>query len=501
MTKKWYSILDSVKFSIALLLIGSLFTGIGNMSVTGEVLKTALEILQFLGKEIKEIFPLAVVINYIGKTHKDVTAVIGGIFCYIAFNVVTMFAASTSFNAAYYYNTIGIEHNSLSPLNLGICASIITIVVVVVTYRISRKRFNYGILQFIDNDVWFFILALLLTVLCGIGTCAVAPRFISFFQRGLRFISKNNTNPALLFVYGVVDKMLQLLGIDNITKQQFLFDTLGGTWVNNADVSITGDVSIWTAQVVTGAVGKAVGKFITPSYIVNIFSIPSLILAFFFNITDKMDKRRVLGLVIIGIVASFLTGSSLPLEYVLLFTAPLLLTIHILLTGSIYMIMAIEGIYLGYQYTGDVTSMCMGNIIDLISYFNNVDFHNMALKLIVFGAIYFVLYQIITFVYYRVLALDFLEPDVRKIEIRKIINALGGLNNIKMVTSSILSITVVLNDKEAIKVDQLVENKAFKVKERYFGYVISFGPSSASICHKIKKELKNYEYCLKYGNK
>jgi len=214
-----------------------------------------------------------------------------------------------------------------------------------------------------------------------------------------------------------------------------------------------------------------------------------------------MDKRRVLGLVIIGIVASFLTGSSLPLEYVLLFTAPLLLTIHILLTGSIYMIMAIEGIYLGYQYTGDVTSMCMGNIIDLISYFNNVDFHNMALKLIVFGAIYFVLYQIITFVYYRVLALDFLEPDVRKIEIRKIINALGGLNNIKMVTSSILSITVVLNDKEAIKVDQLVENKAFKVKERYFGYVISFGPSSASICHKIKKELKNYEYCLKYGNK
>lgn len=501
MTKKWYSILDSVKFSIAILLIGALFTGIGNIPTTNALLQKSFEILSFLGKEIKEIFPIAVVINYIGKTHKDFTAVIGAIICYVVFHVVTMFAASPHFNSAYYYSVLGIQSGNLKPLNLGVIASVIIIMIILYSYRVSRKRFNYGFLHFIDNDVWFLLVAFVLTVLSALIVCGFAPRLIAFFQRGLLFISKNNTNPALLFVYGCVDKVLELFGIDNITKQQFLFDSLGGNWINANEVNIFGDVNIWTAQSEAGTIGKAVGKFITPSYIVNVFIVPSLIIAYFFNINDKMDRKRMAGTVIVGIITSLLTASSLPLEYVLLFTAPLLLSIHILLTGSIYMILAMNSIYLGYQYSGPLSSMCMGNVLDLIGFVNNVNLHQMAMKVIFVGIIFFVLYQVITIVYYRLMSFDFLEPELSKVEIREIIQALGGLDNIKMINSSVLSIIVVLYDKEKIKVDQLVDNKAYKVRERYFGYIISFGPASSQICHRIRKEVKNYEDCLKYSVK
>ena len=79
--------------------------------------------------------------------------------------------------------------------------------------------------------------------------------------------------------------------------------------------------------------------------------------------------------------------------------------------------------------------------------------------------------------------------------------SLGGLSNIKKITSSSRWITVVLDDKNKFDGDKLLKDQAYKIVERYYGFIIFLGPSSPKICREIRKQMKDLNYCLKYRKK
>jgi phosphotransferase system IIB component len=507
MNSRWYRIIESIKFSLGMLFIGFILMRIGSISTKGEVISLVVSMCGYSGKLIVDLFPFILSINYIGKTHDDVIPVIATMLSYTLLNVVTMFFAKTSFNANYYkavfglsYETVNAANNPVikSPLNLGIIASIIVIIIVRLAYKLSRKRYNYGMFVFIDNDIWFFLITIVFTIVIGALISHEYGYLVMILNNIMNWISNNHSNPAVMFVYGLNRQFLNALGMEEIITNNFLFGNLGGSWITPAEVTILGDVNIWIEQYKTNAISIGTGRYVSASYVTNLFAIPSLIIAYYLNISDKIERNRSLGLVLLGIVASLFGAATLPMELVLMFTAPVLLGIHIIITALIYLACGLTNTYLGCGAFGNPKFLATGNIYELVKYSSDANLLPAVKRLLLIGVVVFVVYQLAVFVFYKLLAHNFLEKEKQTIEVKQYIENLGGISNIKKITSSATSIIVVLYDKEKINKQNIIEGRAYKIIERYYGYIISYGPGSAALCRKISKEIKSYQDCLEY---
>ncbi|MGI6607744.1 MAG: hypothetical protein ACOX1F_02015 [Erysipelotrichaceae bacterium] len=503
----WYRIIESIKFSLGMLFIGFILMRIGSINTNGEIISLVISMCGYSGKLIVDLFPFILAINYVGKTYNDVIVVIATIISYTLLNVVTMFYAKTSFDSNYYKAILGLSYETISaannpitkyPLNLGIIASIIVIMIIKLAYKISRKRYNYGMFVFIDNDVWFLLITFVFTAVVGILLSHEYGHLVMILNNVMNWISTNNSNPAVMFVYGIIRQFLNALGMEEIITNKFLFGNLGGSWITPADVTILGDVNIWIEQYKINSVSIGTGRYISASYVVNIFAIPSLILAYYLNISDKIERSRALGLVIIGIIASLFGAATLPMELVLMLTAPVLLGIHIIICGLLYLACGLTNTYLGCGAFGNPKYLATGNIYELIKYSSDADLLPNIYRLLIIGAIVFVVYQLAVFIFYKVLAFYFLEKEKQTIEVRQYIENLGGISNIKKITSSATALIVVLYDKHKINADNIIAGKAYKVVERYYGYIINYGPGSNALRRKISKEIENYKDCLEY---
>ena len=502
MKKKWCEIIDSVSFSLIVLLFSYFFIAIGSIESANEIVSKSLLILLRIGIYLKKAFPLFLALNYIGSNKKDIIPFIGTIICYILLNIITMVLSSTMYDPSFYKDVFGLAlDEKRMPLNLGLFGSILIIIIVNFSYKLAKKRYNYGILNFLSNDAWFFIVSILLTIITGIFTSFSYGFFADIISRIMNFISTNSSNPVAMYCYGVFYKIMELFQMDSVLHNNFLFGSLGGSWINSQGNTVLGDIAIWTAQVAEDSIAVTTGRYTTGFYIINIFVIPSLIIAILMNINDKIEISKKFVLAFISIIITSFSGSTLPVEYYLLLTAPALLIIHIIFSGFVFLASQIQGLYLGTIALGTTNNFFLGNIVEFIHYYKIIDLNPIVTKLIINGVICFVICQIVVNVYYRCLAFDFLEKDQRKKDIYSIMLSLGGLSNIKKITSSSRWITVVLDDKNKFDGDKLLKDQAYKIVERYYGFIIFLGPSSPKICREIRKQMKDLNYCLKYRKK
>ncbi len=501
MKKNWYALLDSMKLPLAALLIGRLLMGLNTITVNNEMIGTALQTLEYIGYVITDLFPLIVIIAYFGRKYEDSAPVNIGIICYLILNVITMFFSRSSLASYFYTDLFTLSYDAdttLHSLNMGLPAAVIVIIIVNLTYRNSRKRYNYGMLPFISNDVWCLISAVFFTLITGALIVWQYPTIARFVVKCMRFVAVNNTNPASMFLYSLYDKVMSLTGLHGIVEKGFWFGEYGGSWVNSEAVSYIGDASIWNAQLTADSLIKGVGRFCTNYYIVNLFMIPSLLVGYLLNVRDKMERRRAWGTCLMGLACSLLCGSALPVELSLAFIAPGLLMIHIILSSVASMALAIMNVYLGFTLTSQTSYASAGTIIDFIKYFRTASLHSVALKVLIVGAISFAAYQIIIFLYYRFMSQDFLDSEEGKKEMKEFVRALGGVDNIKMITYSPISVIVVLHDNDKLDAKALLQTRAYLIKERYFGYHIDYGPGSPALCRMISREAKELAECMEY---
>lgn len=501
MKKQWYALLDSMKLPLAILLIGHLLMGLNVITVKSDMISTALQALEYIGYVMVDLFPLVVIIAYFGRKYEDSAPLNAGIICYLILNIITMFFSRSSLASYFYTDLFRLSYDvdtTLRPLNMGLLAAIIIIFIINLTYASSRKRYNYGMLPFINNDVWFFISAMLFTLLTGALIVWQYPTIARFVVKCMRFVAINNTNPASMFLYSLYDKVMSLTGLHGIVEKGFWFGEYGGSWVNNAGASFVGDANIWNAQIAADTLAKGVGRYSTNYYIVNLFMVPSLLLGYLFNIRDKFELRKAWGLCLIGLVCSLLCGSALPIELTLLFIAPGLLFVHVILSSLSSMALAMMNVQLGFTVTAGESYASAGTLLDFISYFRAASLHAVALKVLIVGAVSFVVYQLLVFLYYRFMSQDFLASEEGKKEMKAFVKALGGVDNIKMITSTPLSIIAVLHDNDKLDPKALLETRAFLVKERYFGYHIEYGPGSYALSRMIKKEAKELAEVMEY---
>ena len=503
MKKAWYATREGLESPLILYFIGMILLGISNVITTSnEILLSVLAAFRYTGGFIKVFFPLFVVINVIGKRHEDSVPIIGGVVSYVLLNITTMFIADQGY-PSYYYTTFSSANFNLmgdgirKPINLGLLASFIVIVLVIFVYQISRQRFNYGILRFISNDAWFIIVTMLFTVVAGIVLSLLFPYGINAINYLMEFVNNNSTNPAALFIYGIMERVMEIFGVENILHSNFWIGNLGGNWLDASGASYVGDVNIWTAQLATNSVQPGVGKYLTPYYVINLAMVPALIIGIYCQFSNKIERRKNLGLVILACLTSLFSSTLVPLEYYMLFISPMLLVGNTILSATVYGVFLHLDLYLGYSYSGSLLYAIPGTLVDLINIANKLG-RSAVTKLYSVGISYMLASFGFVWLYFGVLAQDFLDPKMKLQNRKEIIRALGGISNIRIIDGSPLDLRATLYDNRKIDEKKLMELGASSIRETYYCYIMEFGPGSVSLYRQIKKELKEYEKCLFY---
>lgn len=504
--RRWHSLLEIIQFPLKMLFVAIVLTGIGTLitnqnlsvfwSVNDRNILLLADLFRRTGSFLIVNFPFFVMIKFLATRYNSSVPIMIGITGYVLILVITMLFAPTTIPASATSSILGLSYTSSLfertrfPLQTGFFACAAVVFSTRLAYGKSRTKSVYGFFSFVDRDTWALILTLFLCVITGFILVWIWPLVLNVLNTIFGFIAMDITNPMNLFVYGTMDRLLADLNLSALLRNLFWFGEQGGTWINSLGVNYTGDVGIWAAQVSSLVTPSGVGRLITPYYVLNLFAVPGMIIAFYTVYTDKMEKRRIRLFFLIAILVSLITGTLLPLEFFLLILTPLLFVFHIVATGALFGIFQAMGVALGYSYSGSTVTAMPGTLFDFLLYFRNPMMQNSIQKILLVGVIMFVLYFAFTRFYFRYLALDLFNTGATKRKVEGFILAVGGLENIKMMHASPTRLTIQVVDSTLINFAQIQRLGASKVVESRAGYSINFGAGSTIIKNQINKRLK-----------
>lgn len=451
-----------------------------------------------LGTTIVANLPLIFMLNLVCKRANSGYPVVLAIVGYFAYLIATMIFAPTTLGATAYNTGSGINSifnvstSTRYPLETGLVGSLIVAMITRISYIRCRHRSNYSILGFLKKDSAGIIYNIIFCSLAGIVVAYVWPIIFNYLQAAITYISKDLMDPMRLAIYGVLDRVLSIIGLNNLIRQPFWYTALGGSYQTIAGQSIIGDVNIWKYVKDSVSTFIGAGRFITPYYVINLFMIPAIFLGILSSITDKQERSKILIPCFAAIALSIVCGNPLPLELVLLFTSPLLLILYLLSVGGVYYYLTLKRVFLGSNIIlNSVVTAMPGNLPDFLINIRNLNYSEILKQIALTGLVAGLVLFILTRIYYTCLAYD--VGRTGKIEAIRdgVILASGGKENILSAGSGLFKLCVHLNDLEAVDYSALKSFNLTKIVETKDGFDIEFGSSSWLIADAIKKELKS----------
>ena len=206
----------------------------------------------------------------------------------------------------------------------------------------------------------------LLTVICAIFTGVVSYIVWPLVQTGvanLGFFIKN-TGYVGTFLFGFIERILMPFGLQNVFTLPLMYTKTGGEMIA-AGISIQGFQNMFLHHLTDPATKKFsvnYTRFMTGKYLFMMFGLPAASLAMY-NAASKDRKKFIAGLLFSAALVSFLVGFTEPLELLLLFTAPLLYVIHIILAGLSFVAMQIMNIATGVSFSGGLADYYLFGVL------------------------------------------------------------------------------------------------------------------------------------------
>ena len=510
--RNWHTFYEVLKYPIAVLFVAITMIGLGNIFinpafpvvylVNNEYIQVFAELFIRFGQFVVQNFPVLVLIRLTTRKSGSATTIISAISGYIMFLVATLFFASPNLPTTAYSSILGLSYTSPTlvafkntvryPLQTGMISAALMAFITLWSFNKSRRKSEFGVFSFISKETFCAIRTVFFGLLAGIGVAYVWTYLVAGIQAVIRFISVDTTNPVNLTLYGIFDRVLADLNLGTMIRQPFWYATNGGSWINSAGMSVTGDVSIWTEQLSANALTGMAGRFITPYYVMNIFAVPAMILSMYFLNTDRMERAKTRMFFILAGLVSIFTGTLLPLELLLLLLCPLLYLFHIGYTGILFGVFQALHVYLGYNSTEGLTSTAMpGTLMEMINYIRYPSLTNSIIIVVIVGVVSAVIYYFVTRLYFKTMSLDVLKTGKKDTMINELINAIGGLDNIKMIHSSIRALTISPFDVNKIDMMKLRKLGAYRLYETRAGLTICFGASATMINDEIRKRMND----------
>ena len=146
--------------------------------------------------------------------------------------------------------------------------------------------------------------------------------------------------------------------------------------------------------------------------------------------------------------------------------------------------------FLGFSSKITNTAIAMpGSFADFIINIRNASLLPSIRIILIVGLAALVSFFLITILYYRVFAFDFVRMGNADELVNKIIEAVGGKDNIVYSGAGLFKLNVYLNDPELIVIDKIRELTVGRVAETKDGVSFELGTSAFSLAKRINKQL------------
>ena len=455
-----------------------------------------------IGEIIVMNLPLIFMLSIVCKKANSGSPLVMALVGYFSFIVTTMLFANQSLGSQAYTTGTGINsifnlaNGTRLPLETGLLGSLLVAYITRLSYIYSRNRGSYSIFALLNKDTTGIIINFVLCFLAGILVSYGYPILYQYLQKAITYIGQDLMDPLRIGIYGVLDRVLSILGLSNVIRYPFWFTSIGGSYTNTlTGQNVLGDVNIWTyvKDSITGYVGA--GRFITPYYIINMFIIPGFYLGTLFSMTDNQERNGYILMFMVGIGLSIVAGNPLPVELIMLFTSPGLLITYLIEVGGVFAVLVKLQAFLGFSATSQNTAVAMpGSFPDFIINIRNTRLLPSLGIIVIVGAACLILSFLSTLIYYHVFAFDVVKTGSGDKLVSSVIKAAGGTDNIKSAGSGLYRLIIRVDDLEKVLIDDLQDIGARRISEIRDGICIEFGTSSTIIAKRINEALKGKHF-------
>jgi PTS system maltose and glucose-specific IIC component len=361
-------------------------------------------------------------------------------------------------------NIIGIQS-----IDTGILGAVI--VGIIVFYL--HERFNTirlpDALAFFGGTRFVPIITTLVMGLVGLVIPLIWPWFAAAIT-GLGWVI-NGAGEFGPMIFGTGERLLLPFGLQHILVAIIRFTDAGGT-MDVCGHSVSGALTIFQAQLscpTSAGFSESATRFLSqgkmPAFLGGL---PGAALAMY-HCARPENRHKIKGLLISGVVACVVGGTTEPIEFLFLFVAPVLYVIHALLTGLGFTVMAVLGVTIGNTD---------GNVIDFVVF---GILHGLSTKwyfVPVVAAIWFVGYYVIF--RFAITRFNIKTPgrDLDTTTVEKnisatvgksgyntpaILAALGGMDNIASLDNCLTRLRLTINDMSLVDDAALKANRVIGV--------------------------------------
>lgn len=249
-------------------------------------------------------------------------------------------------------NILGIQS-----IDTGILGAVI---VGIIVYRLHERFHTIRLpdaLAFFGGTRFVPIVTTVVLGLCGLVIPLIWPWFAAGIT-GLGWVI-NSAGAFGPMLFGTGERLLLPFGLQHILVALIRFTEAGGT-MEVCGYSVSGALTIFQAQLscpTTTGFAESATRFLSqgkmPAFLGGL---PGAALAMY-HCAKPENRHKIKGLLISGVVACVVGGTTEPIEFLFLFVAPFLYLIHALLTGLGFTVMALLGVTIGNTD---------GNIIDFV---------------------------------------------------------------------------------------------------------------------------------------
>lgn len=225
-------------------------------------------------------------------------------------------------------------------------------------YRIQLPQ----VLSFFEGTRFVPIISALVYTGVGILMFYIWP----VFQRGIYMLGDEMMRSGYVgtWVYGCLERLLLPFGLHHIFTMPFWQTAVGGKMIIDS-VLVEGAQNIFFAQLAdpdTQHFAVSATRFMSGKFPLMIFGLPGAALAMYHTAFPER-KKAVAGLLFSAALTSMLTGITEPLEFAILFAAPLLYALHCAFAGLAYMLMHMLNVGVGMTFSGGLIDLFLFGIL------------------------------------------------------------------------------------------------------------------------------------------
>lgn len=245
----------------------------------------------------------------------------------------------------------------IQSIDTGILGAVIVGVIVYILHE------RYNTIRLPDALAFFggtrFVPIVTTVVLGLVGL--VIPLIWPFFAAGINGLGRLIHDAGIFgpMIFGSGERLLLPFGLHHILVALIRFTEAGGT-MDVCGREVSGALTIFQAQLscpTTHGFSESATQFLSqgkmPAFLGGL---PGAALAMY-HCAKPENRHKIKGLLISGVVACVVGGTTEPIEFLFLFVAPVLYIIHAILTGLGFTIMSVLGVTIGNTD---------GNIIDFV---------------------------------------------------------------------------------------------------------------------------------------